>query len=130
MSLTSCQPNDLISLVIPAFVSIEDNNALTRIPCSDEIRNAVFAMNSKGAPGPDGFGVCFYQSFWGIIGDDVCRYVLQFFDQSWLLPNMNSKLVVLIPKVPGASKIEDFRPIALANFQFKIITKVLADRLA
>ncbi|XP_019438958.1 PREDICTED: uncharacterized protein LOC109344660 [Lupinus angustifolius] len=30
----------------------------------------------------------------------------------------------------GADKIEDFRPIAMANFQFKIISKVLADRLA
>ncbi|XP_019432658.1 PREDICTED: uncharacterized protein LOC109339642 [Lupinus angustifolius] len=30
----------------------------------------------------------------------------------------------------GDDKVEDFRPIALANFQFKIITKVLVDRLA
>lgn len=43
---------------------------------------------------------------------------------------MNSNLVVLIPKTKGAEKIEDFRSIALANFQFKIITKVLANRLA
>ncbi|XP_019425135.1 PREDICTED: uncharacterized protein LOC109334017 [Lupinus angustifolius] len=48
----------------------------------------------------------------------------------WLLPNMNSNSVILIPKSPNADKIEDFRPIALANFQFKIITKVLADRLS
>lgn len=30
----------------------------------------------------------------------------------------------------NADRIEDYRPIALANFQFTIITKVLADRLA
>ncbi|XP_019447391.1 PREDICTED: uncharacterized protein LOC109350622 [Lupinus angustifolius] len=30
----------------------------------------------------------------------------------------------------GVDKIEDFRPTTLANFQFKIISKVLADRLA
>lgn len=47
-----------------------------------------------------------------------------------MLPNLNSNLVVLTPKIPGADKVEDFRPIALANFQFKIITKVLANRLA
>lgn len=37
---------------------------------------------------------------------------------------------MLIPKSPNADRIEDYRPIALANFEFKIITKVLAGRLA
>jgi len=37
---------------------------------------------------------------------------------------------VLIPKVPGASSMGDYRPIALANFLFKIVTKIVADRLA
>ncbi|XP_019438986.1 PREDICTED: uncharacterized protein LOC109344689 [Lupinus angustifolius] len=43
---------------------------------------------------------------------------------------MNSNSVFLIPKFPRAYRIKDFRPIALANFQFKVITKVLDDRLA
>lgn len=38
--------------------------------------------------------------------------------------------MVLIAKSKEADKIEDYRPIALANLQFKVITKVLADRLA
>lgn len=38
-------------------------------------------------------------------------------------------MVVLIPKVPEVDRIEQYRPIALANFKFNIITKVLADRL-
>lgn len=53
-----------------------------------------------------------------------------FFSNGWLLPNLNANLVVLIPIVPEADRIEQYRPIALANFKFKIITKVLADRLA
>ena len=39
-------------------------------------------------------------------------------------------MIVLIPKVIGAQAMGDFRPIALANFQFKIVTKILADRLS
>lgn len=38
--------------------------------------------------------------------------------------------MILIPKNPNADTIDQYRPIALANFKFKIITKVLADRLA
>ncbi|KAF1886388.1 hypothetical protein Lal_00045620 [Lupinus albus] len=54
---------------------------------------------------------------------------LQEKSMGWLLPNLNSNKVILIPNFPGAVNIEDFRPIALANFQFKIITKVIADKL-
>lgn len=52
----NCSPNDLIELVIPNIVSQEDNLMLTKLPSVDEIRKAVFAMNSVGAPGSDGFG--------------------------------------------------------------------------
>lgn len=47
-----------------------------------------------------------------------------------MLPNYNSNLVVLIPKVAEAERIDQYRPIALANFKYKIISKILADRLA
>jgi len=39
-------------------------------------------------------------------------------------------MIVLIPKVPGTRSLGDYRPIALANIQFKIVTKIVADMLA
>lgn len=53
-----------------------------------------------------------------------------FFYLGVITPNLNSNVIVLIPKVHGACSMGDFRPIALANFQFKIVTKILAERLA
>lgn len=103
---------------------------LTNLPSKEEVKNAVFSMNGNGAPGPDGFGGNFYQKYWHIIEHNVYNSVLQFFPQSLLLPNMISNLVALIAKHPGAGSIDMYRPIALANYQFKIITKVMADRLA
>ena len=35
-----------------------------------------------------------------------------------------------ICKIQGAESIKDYRPIVVANFKFKIISKILADRLA
>ncbi|XP_019435946.1 PREDICTED: uncharacterized protein LOC109342412 [Lupinus angustifolius] len=129
-SHNSTVPNSLIQEVIPRLVTDSDNSMLTSMPSLAEIKSAVFALNEEGAPGPDGFSGCFYQNFWDIINIEVCNAVMQFFKHSWLMPNINSNSVILIPKTHGADRIEDYRPIALANFQFKIITKVLADRLA
>lgn len=43
---------------------------------------------------------------------------------------MNSSIVTLIPKAPETVNIENFHPIVVANFRFKIITKILADHLS
>jgi hypothetical protein len=72
----------------------------------------------------------FFQSYWDIVGNDVFNSISQFFRSGWILPNLNSNLVVLIPKQTGADKIDQFRPLALANFQFKLISKILANRLS
>ncbi|MCH96418.1 RNA-directed DNA polymerase (Reverse transcriptase) [Trifolium medium] len=55
---------------------------------------------------------------------------MQFFISGWIMPSFNSNTIILIPKSSNADSIDQFRPIALANFKFKIISKVLADRLA
>lgn len=90
----------------------------------------MFSLNGDGAPGPDGFGGHFYQTYWDVVGTDVIHSVQDFFISGQLAPNINSNLIVLIPKVPGARVMGDYRPIALDNFQFKIVTKIIADRLA
>ena len=53
-----------------------------------------------------------------------------FFLRGEVPPNINSNMIVLILKTVGARSMGDYRPIALANFQFKIVTKIVADRLA
>jgi hypothetical protein len=126
----SCTANNMIQNCIPSLVSLEDNRLLTSIPSADEVKSAVFTMNGDGAPGPDGFSGFFYQTFWDIIGFNVIYSVQSFFLTGKLPRNINSNMLILIPKSPEVDRIENFRPIALANFQFKIVTKILADRLA
>jgi hypothetical protein len=127
---TVLQDHLLVEEVIPNLVNDTVNDLLTMIPSIEEIKNAVFSLNKDSAPGPDGFGGFFYQNYWDIIKDDVVNAVLQFFNDGWILPNYNSNTIILIPKIPNADSIEQYRPVAMANFKFKIITKVLADRLA
>jgi hypothetical protein len=43
--------------------------------------------------------------------------------------SLNASFISLIPKNPGANSIKDFWPISLVDGIYKIIAKVLADRL-
>jgi hypothetical protein len=116
--------------VIPNLITEDLNTMLTLLPSHQEIKAAVFALNKDSAPGPDGFGAYFFQHFWDIVKIDVINAVLQFFTSSWILPGYNSNIIALLPKSPNASSIDQYRPIAMANFKFKIISKIIADRLA
>jgi hypothetical protein len=76
-------------------------------------------MNGDGASGPDGFSGHFFQLFWDVVSTDVVNSVHHFFLTGSLHNNINSNLMVLIPKSPGADRIENFRPIALANIRLE-----------
>lgn len=54
----------------------------------------------------------------------------QFFQNRWLPSNYNANTLIFILKTLNADSIDQYRPLALANLKFKIITKVLADRLS
>ncbi|XP_050368816.1 uncharacterized protein LOC126786897 [Argentina anserina] len=71
----------------------------------------------------------FIMKCWSVVGADVVQDVQSFFNIGYILPHFNSNLMILIPKVPGADIVTQLRPIAMANFIFKLITKILADRL-
>ncbi|KAL6204731.1 hypothetical protein ACLB2K_021998 [Fragaria x ananassa] len=128
-SSTTPRNLDEVCSVIHSLVTNAENDWLTVIPSTEEIKNAVFAMDPSSAPGLDRFPGCFYQSCWDIVGWNVVACVRQFFLQNWLLPNINCNFLVPLPKVQDAHEITQFRPIALANFLFKIIPKILASRL-
>ena len=120
---------DFIVSYILELVSSEENMMLIKCPDFLEIKNVVFNLNGNSALVPGGFSGVFYHSCWDIIGTYVCNVVQQFFKQNLVLHGMNSNVVSLIPKIKGANSIKDYRPIDVSNFKFKIISKILADRL-
>ncbi|KAK2649334.1 hypothetical protein Ddye_016823 [Dipteronia dyeriana] len=85
-------------------------------------------MDALSAPGPDGFSGRFFQRCWEIMGRDVIIVVQDFFHSGMVAPSLNSNFIVLIRKIRDSITVDQFRPIMLGNFLFKISSKILANR--
>eukprot|EP00253_Pinus_taeda_P029368 PITA_29368 len=81
------------------------------------------------APGPEGFTTTFFHAFWDLIKVEVWQVVEESKAQHWLLPSLNSTFITLIPKEENSITPDKFRPIALCNVLYKVISKVIANRL-
>nr|GEY06324.1 RNA-directed DNA polymerase, eukaryota, reverse transcriptase zinc-binding domain protein [Tanacetum cinerariifolium] len=109
--------------------SIVQNDDLKREVSNEEIKRAVWDCGIDKAPGPDGFTFGFYRRYWDIIGNDVVDDVKWFFLHGEILKGGNSSFITLISKVPNANMVKDFRPISLSGSLYKVIAKVMANRL-
>jgi hypothetical protein len=96
---------------------------------NEEVRRAVFNMQPWKAPGPDGFPAGFYQKSWSIVGDSVHRFVIDVWQNPSLVADVNHTDICLIPKINNPEYIRQFRPISLCNTIYKIVSKVIVERL-
>nr|GEY08285.1 RNA-directed DNA polymerase, eukaryota, reverse transcriptase zinc-binding domain protein [Tanacetum cinerariifolium] len=79
--------------------------------------------------GPDGFNFEFFKKYWDVVGPDFCEAIEYFFTSGGFSKGCNSSFVTLIPKIIDAKFVNDFRPISLIGCVYKVVTKVLANRL-
>ncbi|GJW71742.1 RNA-directed DNA polymerase, eukaryota [Tanacetum coccineum] len=127
-----CKPDPrraLIQMKYQKCLSSEQRTELESEVTNDEIKRAVWDCGTDKAPGPDGFTFGFYRRFWYIIESDVYDAVKHFFTYEDIPKGCNSSFIALIPKIPGANLVKDFRPISLIGSLYKIIAKILANRL-
>ena len=95
----------------------------------EEVHYALSQMHPNKAPGPDGMNALFYQSFWNTIGEDVVNKIMSFLNNVEDISKINQTHLVLIPKKKHCESPVDFRPISLCNVLYKLVSKVLANRM-
>ncbi|GAU10511.1 hypothetical protein TSUD_420810, partial [Trifolium subterraneum] len=110
-------------------ISELDREGLIKPFLLDEIKAAVWDCDSYKSPGPDGINIGFFKDFWEILKIDLLNFFSEFHRQGILSKGLNSTFITLIPKVESPQRVADFRPIALVSSIYKILSKVLANRL-
>ena len=95
----------------------------------NELKISLFRMKPDSAPSPDGFTARFFTTCWDTIKLDLLRMVRFTQTSNKLGGSTNSAFLTPIPNEKGATNFSRFRPISLCNLSYKIVTKVIANRL-
>ena len=95
----------------------------------EEIWTAIYGLNSDKAPGPDGFPLAFWAFSWDFVKNEVLGFFKEFHDQGRFVKNLNATFLILILKKQTVEDFKDLRPISLVGGLYKILTKMLANRI-
>ena len=112
-------------------INAQDMSKLELPFTEDEVWRTIQQLPSDKAPGPDGYIGRFYKPRWAIIKEDIMVAISAVWSRKMVnFGTLNSAYITLLPKKEGAEQPKDFRPISLVHSFAKLITKLLANRLA
>ncbi|GJW58496.1 RNA-directed DNA polymerase, eukaryota, reverse transcriptase zinc-binding domain protein [Tanacetum coccineum] len=110
-------------------VYVEDAEIMVMHVSDMEIKEALFDICDNKAPGLDGYSAKFFKYAWSVIKNEVCDVVKEFFRTGKMLGEINATLITLVPKSKTPEKLSDYRPIACCNTIYKVISKILTNRI-
>jgi len=113
----------------PRCFTDEDCRKLSSPVTLLEVEQILKQCAKEKSPGPDGWTVEFYLGFWDILGPEVLQLVEEIRSGGYISGALNSTFIALIPKVSKPQTFDDYRPISLCNFIYKINSKIIAERL-
>ena len=107
----------------------EESARLEEVFLEEEIWAALSGLNSEKAPGPDGFPMAFWSFSWDFVKNEVLCFFKEFHEHDRFVKHLNATFLVLVPKKQTVEGLKDLGPISLVGGLYKILTKVLANRI-
>lgn len=95
----------------------------------EEIETIIKKFARSKSPGPDGWMVELFSEFFDLMGKDLVRVVEESRVNGFVSGALNSTFIALIPMNSKPESFDEYRPIALYNLVYKIISKLIANRI-
>ncbi|KAL3702498.1 hypothetical protein R1sor_020520 [Riccia sorocarpa] len=124
------QATNQILSVCKTRVSDSQRETLEKDYTLQELHEAAAELGKNKAPGPDALPVEFFLIFWDTAAPTLLRLAKQGLENSQLPPSFTAGDIVLLPKEGDQTKLQNKRPITLLNAGYKIVAKLLQNRLA
>ena len=87
-------------------------------------------MKNQKSPGTDGITVEFYKLFWNNVKEFYVNSINYSFQTGSLTELQKQSIITIIPEQnKDLTSLDSWRPISLLNVDYKIATKVIANRL-
>ncbi|RVW92901.1 Transposon TX1 uncharacterized 149 kDa protein [Vitis vinifera] len=100
------------------------------IPFSEEeVFAALSDLGKDKAPGPNGFTMAFWMFCWDVVKIEIMDFFKEFHERGRFVKSLNATFLVLVLKKGGAEDLKYFRPISLVGSLYKLLAKVLANRI-
>ena len=128
-SVSTDSQNDFLDCITTSLTDSQ-RAALDKDVTLEELREVVFSCNTNKTAGYDGLPYEFYQTFWHEVGSDLLRVLNSALNVEHQLPFSQSRsILTLLYKKGDRRQLQNWRPISLLCCDYKIITKLLANRL-
>jgi hypothetical protein len=71
----------------------------------------------------------FFKKSWETIKEDFIEIANEMYYADLVTDQQKYGIIVCIPKRPHPTKVEDYRPLKLLNTDYKLVTRIIANRL-
>ncbi|KAL2608299.1 hypothetical protein R1flu_026872 [Riccia fluitans] len=119
---------DSLQLLQEKLSSLQ-KEALEEMPQLVEIEEIIAGMQDEKTPGLDGLTVETVRKLWWKVKDDCIKMVHAVWRKKEISERDRKGVIKLLPKAGNKKNIKNWRPITLMNFTYKLVAKILANRL-
>jgi hypothetical protein len=115
--------------IVPRFFN-DANSLKIRKPVQfSELQEIVSKMSREKTLGSHGWTKELFYNFFDVMGGDLLNAVEKSRTTGFIPGALNATFFALIPKISRPKNFNDFRPISLCNFAYKVISKIIASRI-
>ena len=122
------EANSLLNNV-DAKLNDEERDFCEKDVSSEEIFKIIKQLKPNKSPGDDGIISEFYKIYWYLIKRELTDVIKYSLENDTLSKTQYNAIITLLYKKGNREDISNWRPISLLNTDYKIITKILAERL-
>lgn len=121
---------DLLSTTNPPRLSSDQKEILSSPITQQEVSGAISSLHNNKSPGPDGLSGEYYK----LLRSDIVPLLTSLFNDIYQngvhVKGFHEARLIVLPKPnKDPEEVGSYRPISLLNTDYKLLTKILSDRL-